>query len=572
MAVAPSLAGERPRIRVLPPEVAARIAAGEVIERPASIVKELVENALDAGARRIEVSLEGGGVDVIRVRDDGHGIPPDQLPDAFERHATSKLRVAEDLFAVQTLGFRGEALAAIVAAADVDFTTRPPLEDAAAVARFRGGRATGGGAAAAAPGSTVEVRDLFASLPARRRFLREGRAEARAVAAVVTDWAVARPDVAFRLASEGRTLLATPGDGALASAFAAIHGPDLGGGLLPLEGTRSGEDGARVAVSGAVAPPEAHRANRRALHLVVNRRAVTSRTLLASIEQAYAGLLPAGRHPAGVVHIEVPADQVDVNVHPQKAEVRLRHERFVAGAVHGAVRRALLDAAARTYGGLEGWRPSAVTADSLPGARPVIEAARPASELPRAASLAALEEPPPDLAAPGAAVSAPPAVTRALPPLRPLGQLDATYLVAEAADGLFVIDQHAAHERVHYERLLEARTAGRVESQALLEVAVAPLAATAVLLALTHREALVALGWELEETDGAALLVRAVPVALAGRDAARVLAEYLDQLEAEGRRATADAAVAALACKAAVRAGDRLDLPQQRALLEALER
>ncbi len=435
-----------PRIVVLPPEVAARIAAGAVIERPASVVKELVENALDAGARRVEVELTGGGVERIRVRDDGGGIPPEQLADAFERHATSKLRSERDLFAVRTLGFRGEALAAIVAAADVELTSRPRGQGAAAVARYRDGRPARPGAAAAAEGTTVEVRDLFAALPARRRFLRSARAEARAVAAVVSDAALARPDVAFRLVADGRALLTAAGGGALEDAVAAVHGAEAARALLPLAGEREAE-GARVAVGGAAAAPSLHRASRRYLHVTVNGRPIAARALAHAVEQAYAGLIPAGRHPLAVVRIDVPPEQVDVNVHPTKAEVRFRHERLVYAAVAGAVREAVADAA--------------------PPAGPVPVALAPSFALSGREAVAAAVAARPSLLPAGDAPAeggeggeevrdaTAPAGGR-LPALRAVGQVALTYLVAEAPDGLYLVDQHAAHERVLYERALAA--------------------------------------------------------------------------------------------------------------------
>ena len=548
-----------PRIAVLPPEVAARIAAGEVIERPASVVKELVENALDAGARRVEVELAGGGLERIRVRDDGGGIPPEQLADAFERHATSKLRSERELFAVRTLGFRGEALAAIAAAADVELTSRPRGQAAAAVARYRDGRAAGLGAASAAEGTTVEVRELFAALPARRRFLRSARAEARAVAAVVSDAALARPDVAFRLVADGRALLTTVGGGALDDAVAAVHGAEAARALLPLAAEREADCG-RAAVGGAAAAPSLHRASRRYLHVTVNGRPIAARALLHAVEQAYAGLIPAGRHPLAVVRVELPPEQVDVNVHPTKAEVRFRHERLVYAAVAEAVREAVAGAAPPA-----GPAPVALAPPGGPSARAAVAAAvaaraplLPAADAPAAAGTG--HEGAGDAAAPPGG---------RLPALRAVGQVALTYLVAEAPDGLYLVDQHAAHERVLYERALAA---AEPRSRPLLSAVVAALSPQQAALAAEQAPALAALGWELEPADGAALLVRALPQALAERDPARALADYLDRLQAEERLPAPDRAAAALACHAAVRAGDRMDAPQQRALLEELER
>jgi len=567
----PSASTGRAPIRLLPPAVAARIAAGEVIERPASVVKELVENAIDAGASSIEVLIEGGGCDRIRVRDDGCGIPPAEVADAFERHATSKLRSEHDLFAVHTLGFRGEALAAIAAAADVDFVTRPAAEQAAAVLRYRGGAPDRAGSAAAAPGTSVEVRDLFAALPARRRFLRSPQAEARAVIQAVSAYALAYPGVAFRVLAEGRVVLSTDGGGDLRAAFAAVCGEDLAAGLLPVAADREAE-GASAAVRGLAGAPSAHRASRRTLFLFANGRAIVSRALTHAVEEAYSGLLPAGRHPAGILHVTVPPEQVDVNVHPTKAEVRFRHERLVYATVAAGVRATLTGAgtAHAPHGLAVPIAPSA-DAPAWSAARAVLSGARPAP----AAWAAAPDSPPqPDLVAspegargvgvdraaaagPGAQAALP--MHERLPALRALGQVDATYLVAEAPDGLYLVDQHAAHERVLYEQVLAARAAGQPAVQPLLAAVVAPLSAAQAALVAEQAAALAAIGFAVEPTDGAAVLLRAVPAVLARQDPARALVEYLERFEREERLSGPDRAAASRAC----RGGDRgaADLP-----------
>ena len=555
-------AERRAPIRLLPPETAARIAAGEVIERPASIVKELIENALDAGARRIEVAVESGGIDRIRVRDDGCGIPAEQLADAFERHATSKLRSAEELFAVRSLGFRGEALAAIVAAAEVDCTTRVAGESAAATARFRGGRPAAQGSAAGAPGTSIEARDLFAGLPARRAFLRSPRAEARAVARVLEDCALAYPAVAFRLELDGRAALVSPGDGAARSAWAAVYDAQSAGLLLSLD-HREPAEGGLLRVSGLAGPPSLHRGNRGALHLVANGRAIVDRALTFAVERAYEGLLPAGRHPLGLLRIELPPELIDVNVHPTKAEVRFRDERAVARAVGAALRAALSGAPAPEGPAL------ADPAASAPWSFPAQAASPPSPQ----ASVAALLRSAQPAEARGPAPEAPELpLGERLPALRPLGQVDGTFLVAEAPDGLCLVDQHAAHERVLYERVRAQLAAGEAASQTLLQAVVAPLSASQATLAAVEAETLAALGWVLEQTDDAALIVRALPALLGDVEPGAALAELLDRMEAEERLSGPDRTAASLACRAAIRAGDRVSEAQQRELLAALER
>ena len=567
-------------IRVLAPEVASRIAAGEVIERPASVVKELVENALDAGAAAVGIEIEEGGAALMRVTDDGCGIAPADVESAFLRHATSKLRSEHDLFSVRTLGFRGEALAAVSAASDVDLTTRVAGEQGAVRARYRAGELASLGSAPSAPGTTVEVRGLFARLPARRRFLRSARAEARAVAAVVTDYALCRPAVAFRLTVDGRRTLRTPGTGEPRDAVASVYGAEVASELLPASADRSlsepapGREQPRCVAGGLVGPPSLHRGNRRYIHLVANGRTISSRALVHAVEEAYRALVPAGRHPVALVRVEVPPEQVDVNVHPRKAEVRFRHEQLVYATVSEAVRSAL--AGAPAPGAPWPGEPARGGATRPPRGREALAAAQPASSLRLPPDLpgapqrpAAGRSPlPPGEPVPGRAAL--PLGDR-LPALRPLGQFDRLYLVAEGPDGLYLVDQHAAHERVLYERVLAARERGRPERQALLEPVAVALAPERAELARELSSDLEALGFELSGLDGGAVLLRSVPAALGSRDPGRALSDYLDALDAEERLTGPDRALATLACRAAVMAGDRLAPEEQRALLQDLE-
>ncbi|MGH2405326.1 MAG: DNA mismatch repair endonuclease MutL, partial [bacterium] len=350
-------------IRVLPPEVAARIAAGEVIERPASVVKELVDNALDAGASRISIEISSGGVDSIRVSDDGCGVAAEEIEKAFQRHATSKLENDVDLMRVLTLGFRGEALPSIAAVAEVEMVSRPPQSEAAASIRIVPEAMSELTVKGAPVGTSVTVRRLFARLPARRKFLRSPASETSAVASVVSHYALAYPEVRFALTLDGRQALQTVGSGDLRDAVSAVYGADLAEAMLEVrsqdEGARSREEGARsqepgarsheggagrqgIAVEGLVGPPHISRAGRGYISLFVNRRWIQNRRLAYAVEEAYQGLLMTGRRPVAVLNLRVPYDEVDVNVHPTKAEVRFRDESAAFGAIQRAVRQALL--------------------------------------------------------------------------------------------------------------------------------------------------------------------------------------------------------------------------------------
>ncbi len=530
-------------IRVLPPEVAARIAAGEVVERPASVVKELVENALDAGATRIGVQVEGGGIALIRVTDDGCGIPAEELPLALERHATSKLGPDGDLAAVATLGFRGEALPSIAAAADLEIVTRVPGAAAGALLRTRDGRREPVRPAAAPVGTTVTVRGLFARQPARRKFLRTPAGEAAQVAQVVSHYALAYPEVAFTLTLDWRRALVSPGSGDPREAAAAVYGARVAAALLEVRGEEAG-----VVVRGLVGPPDLARASRAHISLFVNRRWVQHRRLVYAVESAYETLLMNGRHPLAVIDVSLDPAEVDVNVHPAKAEVRFRAEGEVFRVVQQAVRRALVEASPV---------PTAWPSEADAAAEP-----EPATwRLPEPEALPRPVAPPPT-PMPGRLV---------LPVLRVVGQVAATYVVAEGPAGMYLIDQHAAHERVLYERI-RARQGGPPTVQALLEpVVFEPTPAQAAALAAYEAE-LAALGFALEPFGERAVLIRAVPAEMAGRDAARTMAEFLDAMVAGGPPVDrAERAAMTLACHAAVRAGKTLTVDEMRELVRLLE-
>jgi len=510
-------------IRHLSPAVAARIAAGEVVERPASVVKELVENAIDAGARRITIDVEGGGLTLIRVADDGHGIDPADLAIAFERHATSKLATDDDLDRIATLGFRGEALPSIAAVADVDCLSRTADEVHAWLIAIRGGTYSPIQPATRTVGTTMTVQGLFAELPARRKFLRGRSGENGHIVNLLANLALGNPKVAFCLRLDGRRALETPGDGDLAAAMAAVHGRGIVDYLAPIEPDPA--DGDRVEVGGCLGWGEATLPTRAGLTLLVNGRWVQSRTLSYAVDEAYRTLVQVGRYPIAVLDLRVPPGDVDVNVHPRKSEVRLLHERAAFAAIQRAIRRTLAGFSGPRATGLLGPDDGVVTEGDAGDWRTG---------------------------------------------LRVLGQAGGTYIIAEGAAGIYLVDQHAAHERVLFERIHTAWD-GRQERQVLLEPAVLDLPTRVAAVARDHLDALGAAGFEVEPFGEEALLTRAVPAALAERDPLGVLARALSALAEEVPPADWRERLAILfACHSATRAGDRLSVEEMAALLDQL--
>ena len=562
-------------IRLLPPQVADAIAAGEVVERPAAAVKELCENALDAGATRVDVDLEAGGLVRIVVADDGAGIPGDQLQLAVARHATSKLETVGDLARVRSLGFRGEALASIAAVSDLRITSRPPGEEGAWLLHSRAGEVLEHRAAARAPGTTVEVCDLFHNTPARLAFLRSERSKSSAAVRAVSDLALTHPEVGFTCRSDDRLVLRSPG-GSLIDTAAAVFGRDAGE-LIAVEGP--GE----IAVSGLISEPRSHRGSRTGLVIVINRRRVHNRALVVAVEEAYAGLLPVGRHPFGVVEVTLDPAMVDVNVHPTKREVRLREEGRVFTAVQHACWSALQEARLSLAGvrlpQLGGGAP-----DAAGGAEPELElregpAGRPVELWPHPLREAAVREA--DGGESASITDREQAETAGhrladLAPLRPLAQTSEGWLVAESPRGMVLVDPHAAHEKILYAELLAEGDAaireGRAAtSQLLLVDSVVSVGAAGVERLSESFAILAGLGFQLEPFGPGLVRCSAVPAAAAHLDPERLVRDLLDSLPAGGDAPARRRRLAALtACHAAVRLGDRLDPREQLRLLERL--
>ncbi|MHB8376996.1 MAG: DNA mismatch repair endonuclease MutL [Dehalococcoidia bacterium] len=546
-------------IRILAPQEAAKIAAGEVIERPASVVKELIENSLDAGARQVAVEIREGGVALIRVADDGCGIEPGELRLAFERHATSKVAGEDDLWRIATLGFRGEALPSIAAAGDVELISRVAGNDVGARIKLRDGAVVEEGSGAASPGTTLTVRRLFSAQTARLKFLRAPGSESSHVSTAVMHYALAYPEVRFTLVIDGRTTLQTSGAGDLVDALAAVYGTEVAEAAIVVEAppANEGEPGVR----GLAVAPRLHRASRNYIGVYVNRRWVKNRALTFAIEEAYQGMLPVGRHPIAVLDIRVPPDEVDVNVHPTKAEVRLRREREVFAVLQRAVRRVLSERApvpATSAGIWSGAQPTGAAAPLVLRTPPV------QPRLPDAPSHGG--DAPPATRADGAPEG------ERLPVLRAIGQVGNTYVIAEGPEGMYLLDQHAAHERVLYERCLAAVRAGRPDVQGLLEPLTLELGAAHRAMVEEHRDAFERLGFDIEHFGDATYVVRTVPAPLAGGDVAAAIVELFDRTQRDdGPDEWSHRVAASLACHAAVRAGMTMGEAEQRELLRLLE-
>jgi DNA mismatch repair protein MutL len=565
-------------IRVLPADVAARIAAGEVVERPASVVKELIENALDAGASRVSVEITGGGLDLIKVTDDGCGIEPGELATAFERHATSKFDDGADVGHVRTLGFRGEALPSIAAVAAVEVTSRPAHQEAASYLRLGPQMATEAGSRGAPAGTAISVSGLFERLPARRKFLRSAGSEANAVSVVVTHYALSYPEVRFRLAVDGRQTFQTPGSSDLRDSVAAVYGLDVAAAMLPVE-ERAGD----VMVSGLVGPPQVSRASRAYISLFVNRRWIQNRRLTFAVNDAYQGLLMTGRHPIAVVSIGLPLEEVDANVHPTKAEVRFRDESAVFSAVQKAVRGAVM-AAAPVPVGVHGSSPlgeiAPLTLAAPAWSPPLWEAAvrreaSPGTGLLTPEDTGAFDQntqPHRDVAGNGAERSAAAGKTAAtLPLLRVIGQFGNVYIIAEGPEAMYMIDQHAAHERVLYDRFAARRRDQRPDAQGLLNPLTLELPPRLSAVVEGEMASLSGHGFVLEPFGSASILLRAVPRSLVGGDVQENVLRFLDVLIEEEDGDGRDRVAMSLACHGAVRAGKQLAPDEMRDLVRQLE-
>ena len=552
----------RPAIRLLSETTANRIAAGEVVERPAAALKEIVENALDAGARRIAVTLEGGGMDRILVEDDGIGMGPEDLMLAVERHATSKLPEEAMLFRIATLGFRGEALPSIGAVARLSITSCPG-DGVAHRISVEGGLKGGVAPASGAPGTRVEVRDLFFATPARRKFLKHPRTEAEHAVEAVRRLALAWPEVAFRVESDGREVLALPAadqEGRIRQ----VLGAEFAAAAVPVESVSASLD-----ITGLAALPSHHRPTTLGQHLVVNRRPVRDPLLRVALRVAYRDVIPQGRHPAAALFLQVPPESVDVNVHPMKTELRFRDGEAVRGALISTLRKALAIGAG-----------TVVAMPSLAGAAPVagFSEALPVlpQSMPRPAGLPQPRLPlgfrPPSLPPPPAAAP----MDAAHPLGRAVAQILDTYIIAEAADGaLVMVDQHAAHERLTHEALSAQLRDGGVRSQPLLVPAVVDMPPADAARLLGAAEALARLGLEIESFGAGAVLVRSLPALLGAADPAPLLRDMTEELAADAESTALerklDAAIARLACHGSIRAGRRMNAAEMDALLRQME-
>jgi DNA mismatch repair protein MutL len=577
---AADLGRKRPVIRVLPDGLVDQIAAGEVVERPASVAKELVENALDAGARRVRIEVRGGGTELLAVTDDGCGMTPDEARLALQRHATSKLATASDLSRITTYGFRGEALPAIASVSRLRLRTRVRGAAQGFELEVEAGEIVEARPAGGPEGTRIEVADLFVRVPARRKFLKSPQTEWGHVADWAARVALARPDLHLELVRDDRPALVWPAtDDVLARVAAVLSEEDAA--AMVVARRREGA----ASLHALVSRPDRHRPNAESLHLFVNGRPVRDRLLRHAVLEPYRDVLPRGRFPAAVLFLDLPPDAVDVNVHPAKWEVRFADPRAIHHLVSETVKQALGQRswlAGTGPGGAAGpaWRSLGLPEQVAEGApSDWILAQRPAALLPQTQAASTYG---PDPAGAAALPEAAPEGRLRFAALRLLGQLQCTYLIVESPQALLLVDQHAAHERVLYERLRAAWREGGVSQQALLLPATLDLSPAAHAALVARVDTVTALGFDVEAFGDVTVVIRAIPSLLAGHDPGALVRSLADELLSAQRGdgdATpgvrslppADRLFATLACHSARRKGEALEPLEQRALLEALD-
>jgi len=630
------------RIRILAEAVANKIAAGEVVERPASVVKELLENALDAGATTIRVETESGGRRMIRVIDDGHGMTHDDALLAFERHATSKLRSADDLLSIATLGFRGEALPTIAAVSRLVLETRDAAEAEGTRVEFAGGKLLGVKPAGVPPGTTISVADLFHSVPARRKFLKSDTTELGHIASLVTHYALANPGKHFVLTTPTQEIINCSPVERLGERVYQLFGKQALEELAEIPTATSGlhpaitepaleiqEEKATLTVSGFTSRPEVQRANRNGIYVFVNRRLVRDRLILHAIHEAYRNILPAGIFPAALLFLDMPYDEVDVNVHPAKIEVRFRRPQFVHDFTRDTIRqtlsssRAVASFATAAGGGAQPMRlPGNGTGTSMAATTAEFVArdegiSTGASGIPRAiipameeigmgssvgsdggfdsssaplrpveqrlafemggftAELGSVNRPAvgnwaANLVGPsGDAPASLPRVDQ-IADLKPLGQVSSSFIVAVNGGGLWLVDQHVAHERVLFEQHLLARRAGKIEAQRMLMPMVIELAPRQIVIFEKISEELAANGFEVEPMGPRSVAIQAVPAGIAASDAEKLLTEILDGIERENAAISIETLQAKIAASTACHAAIKVNMPLDQTKMEWL--
>ncbi len=546
-------------IRLLSSEVSSQIAAGEVVERPASVVKELTENSLDAGAKNISILIADAGRILIEVADDGHGIPSDELQLAASRHATSKLVLSDDLFHIRTLGFRGEALASIGSVSNMSITSRVASAKEGARLKVDGGISSKVEKVGAPVGTVVHVENLFYNVPARLKFLKTDVTERRAIDSLVTRYALAYPDVRFKVMDGKQVTLQTAGDGDRRAILAALYGVEVAKQMLEV---MASEDG--LSLTGFISPVSLTRSNRREITFFINGRWVQEISLNSALLQAYHTLLMVGRYPLTALFLEMSPEDVDVNVHPTKAEVRFRSQEKIFSFVQRSVRKALL-----AYTPVPSVSPQLWGSRSVPTeTRAVVidwsigheeQLSVDSSELP----ITSYQSP-----------NSQSTFSTGVPLLRLVGQIGSTYLVAEGPDGLYLIDQHAAHERVLFEKLMAQHENKSIPSQALLSPEIVTLPPGSAKILLEQLPFLNHFGFEVEEFGTNTFQVRAMPVLFAGGSPASALKALVEDFEEDESplQAEVEAPLAARVCKRlAVKGGQALTSEEQRSLLNDLE-
>jgi DNA mismatch repair protein MutL len=605
------------RIRILPEAVANKIAAGEVVERPASVVKELLENALDAGAKTIRIEIESGGKRMIRVIDDGHGMTHDDSLLAFERHATSKLRSADDLLSIATLGFRGEALPTIAAVSRLLLESRDAAEAEGTRVEFASGKLISVKPAGLPAGTTLSVADLFYSIPARRKFLKSDTTELGHIASLVTHYALANPDKQFVLATPTQTIIDCSPVEKLADRVYQLFGRQALDELVEIPAVaapfRSAitepaldpeEEKATLTISGFTSRPEIQRPNRNGIYIFVNKRLVRDRLILHAIHEAYRNIHPHAIFPATLLFLEMPYDEVDVNVHPAKIEVRFRRSQFVHDATRDAIRQALMSA-----------RPIASFAVAAGTAVPQRPQTNPSSWTGSGSSLAPITPAPAGSGIPHAGIprleeiglgrgvgsdggfdlsSAPMLPLSAasnwisnlasangdqpaslphpdqIADLKPLGQVSSSFIIAVNGQGLWIVDQHVAHERVLFEQHLEARRAGKVESQRLLMPMVIELSPRQIVTYEKIAQELAANGFEVEPMGPRSFAIQSMPAGIISSDAEKLLTEILDGIERENAAISIETLQAKIAASTACHAAIKINMPLDQSKMEWL--